>query len=166
MLPNLAVVDGELFAKPQVFRVHHGLVVEGAEDDLPFLVAVIYANPHPFSGETLNPVLELDLDVVTAIKSGHMTPLWAYSKRIWNGYKWVQMKIRFFNPIATRSKCTQPYPFCVQSGNNGLGDPQRAAWCAREPGARRVYPLQTLPSCTSRSRVQFSGTLFVPTLRD
>jgi len=39
---NFAVADGKLFAKPQVFRIHHGLVIQSAKYKLTFLITVVY----------------------------------------------------------------------------------------------------------------------------
>jgi hypothetical protein len=42
---------------------------------LPFLIAVMHTDPHPFAREILLTTLELDLDAVTAIIPGHVVPL-------------------------------------------------------------------------------------------
>jgi hypothetical protein len=78
MLANLAVGDGKLFPELKVFRVDDGFVVEGAEHQLALIVAVMDANPDPFTRETLNLALEFDLYEVAALVPGHMAPLPPY----------------------------------------------------------------------------------------
>jgi hypothetical protein len=76
----LAIVDGKLFAKLQVFGVHDGFIVQSAEHDLPLLVTVMNPDPHPFAGKALNLAVEFDLDVVSLIKPGHVAPLPSYCR--------------------------------------------------------------------------------------
>ena len=74
MLANLAVADGKLLAEFQVFGIYNGLVVECAEEELAFFIAVMHAHPHPFAGKARSVCRKFNFHVITAIILGHVTP--------------------------------------------------------------------------------------------
>lgn len=74
MFADLAVADGEFLAEPQVLRIHNGLSVESAKEELALLVAALDAYPHPFAGKARNICCKFNFHVVAAIILCHAAP--------------------------------------------------------------------------------------------
>ena len=74
MFAHLAVTDGELLANLKVTRIYNGLVVQCAEQELTFLVAVMDAHPHPFTREVRILRGKFNFHVIAFIVLGHVSP--------------------------------------------------------------------------------------------
>jgi hypothetical protein len=74
VLADLSVADGKRLAQLQVFGMYNGFVVERAEEELAFFVAVIHADPHPFASKTSSFCRKLNFHVVASIIQSHIAP--------------------------------------------------------------------------------------------
>ena len=74
MFSNLAVADGKLPAKVKAVSIYKRLIIQGTEQELALLVAVMDPHPHPFAGKARRVCCKFHLHVVAAIILGHVAP--------------------------------------------------------------------------------------------